>query len=319
MRIAPAIAAMQRDAKLQRRAQARMIAAGGEWRGLPAVASVLTDLAGYGAGLPLTACPALAAVFREGDEATALASSVARHFAAELARNRFGQMPFRHSFDGRVSTLLLARSARAQLILRAREPGAWDYATARFSDAERHDAILAGKGEGALVRRDPRRGGLGASRVALEGGVRHALDLACEALQVSRVSRRLVSLRLHRFAAAPEPSREYRLADGALVHQSAGDIRASRQEMMLALLGRMECVEAAPAMAAIARGPGDASLRWQALRECLALDTAAGFGALCRLARAERDPLAGAADALRARLLEAHPTLHALEGDRCPA
>ena len=319
MLIGPAIAEMRRDGNVQRRAQAEMIAAGDAWRRQPAVAAVLPDMERYGAGAPLADCPALTRTFGAGDEAIALTSSMTRLFATELARNRFGQLPFRHGFDGQVSTLLLARNERAQLILHAREPGAWAYATAGFSHAERHDVILAGEGEGMLVSRDPVSGGLASSSVMLKGGARRSLDLACEVLQVSRVSRRLVSLRLHRFGAAPEPSREYRLDDGVLVHQSAGEIRASRQEMMLALLGRMRCAEAAPVMAAIAAEPNDASLRWQALRECIALDTAEGFRALCALARTDNDPLAAAAGALRAQLVETHPRLVALEDGRCPA
>ena len=116
----------------------------------------------------------------------------------------------------------------------------------------------------------------------------------------------------------PAPTREYDFATGALLRQAAGDVRASRHEAMLALLGRMGRAEAAPVMAAIAREPGDDSLRWQALRECLALDTAAGFAALCEVARAPDDPLAEPAGALRAQLLEAHPGLCSL-GAACPA
>jgi hypothetical protein len=88
---------------------------------------------------------------------------------------------------------------------------------------------------------------------------------------------------------------------------------------MLALLGRMRRAETAPVMAAIAREPGDASLRWQALRECLALDTAAGLAALSYLARTGDDPLAPPAGALRAQLIETHPELHALDSAACPA
>jgi hypothetical protein len=156
-------------------------------------------------------------------------------------------------------------------------------------------------------------------KVDLVAGTRLALDLSCEALQVLQVERRLVALRLHRFDAAPRPNREYRLCDGALVHLSAGEMRASRHAMMLALLGRMERREAAPEIAALAREPGDDSLRWQALRECLALDTAEGFRGLCSVARAAGDPLAASAGALRAQLAEAHPQLLALEDRPCPA
>ena len=88
---------------------------------------------------------------------------------------------------------------------------------------------------------------------------------------------------------------------------------------MLALLGRMRRAEAAPTMAAMAREAGPDGLRWQALREALALDTAEGFRALCHVARASDDPLAMPAGALRAQLVEAHPELLALEKQPCRA
>ena len=81
---------------------------------------------------------------------------------------------------------------------------------------------------------------------------------------------------------------------------------------MLALLGRMGRREAAPTMAAMARESGSEALRWQALRECLALDTKEGFEALTDVARATGDPLAMPAGALRAQLVEAHPELLSL-------
>lgn len=319
MRIVPAIEDMRRDRGLQRRAQSAMIAASDDWCARPEVASLLAGLRHYGEGAPLSRCETLAAAFTPGQSALLFATAFARHFLRELAANRFGQLPFRHGFDGTVSTLLLARSGRAQLILHAREPGEWEHATVGFSHAKRHEAVLAGYGEGRIVRRDPASGEFRFEPIALEPGCRLALDLSREALQVQGVDRRLVTLRLHRFAAAPEPSRDYRLADGAMLSQSAGDIRASRQEMMLALLGRMGRVEAAAEMAALACEPGDDSLRWQALRECLALDTAEGFRTLGAVARAAADPLAGPAGALRAQLVEAHPQLLALESAECPA
>jgi hypothetical protein len=58
-------------------------------------------------------------------------------------------------------------------------------------------------------------------------------------------------------------------------------------------------------------------LRWQALRECLALDTLAGFRALTAVATACDDPLAGAAGALRAQLVETYPQLGRIQP--CPA
>jgi hypothetical protein len=104
-----------------------------------------------------------------------------------------------------------------------------------------------------------------------------------------------------------------------VVHRASGDLAASRSEMMLTVLGRMGHAAAAPEMASLAREPGEPSLRWQALRECLALDTTAGFAALLAIARAADDPLCAAAGALRAQLVETHPQLLALEDDPCPA
>lgn len=319
MRIDPAIAAMRRDPALQRRAQAAMVAAGDEWRRETPVANMLAELARFGAGEPIEACPALDAVFTLGAAPDALTGSLCRRLAAVLEREPFGHPPFRHGFDGKVATLLLARAGRAQLILHAREPGRWDHATAGFSDALRFEAVLAGAAHARVVRFGEAAGTFTAEGIKLGAGTRLALDLSRETLQVLEVDSRLVTLRLHRFDAAPGPSRDYALADGALLHQSAGDMRASRQEMMLALLGRMERREAAGEIAALAREPGDTSLRWQALRECLALDTAEGFRALSDVARGAEDPLAVPAGALRAQLVEAHPQLLALEDGRCPA
>lgn len=86
----------------------------------------------------------------------------------------------------------------------------------------------------------------------------------------------------------------------------------------MGLLARMRRQDAAPAMAEIARGQGSDHLRWQALRNCLALDTAQGFSALTAIAANPADALARPAGALRAQLLEAHPQLTGLEADPCP-
>jgi len=109
--------------------------------------------------------------------------------------------------------------------------------------------------------------------------------------------------------------------EGRLVHQSAGTIGESAQELMLALLGRMKRADAVPLMARMS-GEGGESLRWQALRECLALDSGAGFRALCAIAADPGDVLAAPAGALRAQLLEAYSVLAGMleaEDMPCPA
>jgi hypothetical protein len=123
----------------------------------------------------------------------------------------------------------------------------------------------------------------------------------------------LVTLRLQRRLRNAGPTREFRLTDGELVHQAAGNVRDSRIEVMMALAGRMGRKDAAPLLAEIVREEGSAALRWQALRECLALDTRVGFTTLCAIARSPSDELAPPAGALRSQLIEAHPQLADLE------
>lgn len=286
-----------------------MVAACDVWRANADARRVLADFASYADGAPLQRCPALHALFGNPNSAPRFVAGIVRAFSAALLCEPFGQPPLRHGHDRGCSTLLLARSGRAQLVLHAREPGRHRFAAVCYSDGERREAMLAGRARGRIVRRQRPFGMFAMQPLTLQPGVRLALDLRGEALQVLAITRRLVSLRLHRSAPRPVPSREYDLASGTLLRQAAGDMCTSRQEAMLALLGRMGRTGAAPVMAEIAREPGDASLRWQALRECLALDTAAGLAVLGELACAAGDPLAIHAGALRTQLLDAHPAL----------
>ena len=319
MRLDPAIAALQRDRALQRRAQATTAAACDSWRTTPEARAVRAECARSGAGAPLLSCPALLALFTDRESAAGLIATLVRALCRALAAEPFGHPPLRHGYARGAATLLLARAGRAQLVLHAAEPGERSFDVAGFSDGERREAVLAGEARARIVRRRGRFGRFAEHRLALGPGDRLALDLREEALQLLAVERRLVALRLHRTARNPEPTREYDLVSGALLRQAAGDIRASRLEAALALLGRMRRGEAAPVMAEIAREPGDASLRWQALRECLALDTALGVAALGDLAASAGDPLAAPAGALRAELVEAHPGLRTLDYAACPA
>ena len=134
---------------------------------------------------------------------------------------------------------------------------------------------------------------------------------------VSQVPATLAMLKLQRRVCAGAVTREYALADGRLVHQAASSPRESRLELTAALLGRMGRSDAAPLLAAMAEEHGSESLRWQALRECLTLNTAAGFATLSRIARQADDPLAAPAGALRAQLLESYPQLAGVSP--CPA
>ncbi|MCX7864920.1 MAG: hypothetical protein N2423_07805, partial [Novosphingobium sp.] len=188
--------------------------------------------------------------------------------------------------------------------------------TVDFSPSEIWEHVLAGRGVAQLVERSgPLEGPALLDRrdIALQPGNVVCRSPCVQTMLLRGVESCLVTLRLQRRLPKAGPTREYRLADGVLVHQAAGDVRDSRIEMMMALLGRMQRSDAAPLFSAIAREEGSMALRWQALRECLALDTRTGFAALTAIARSLDDELAPMAGALRSQLIETYPQLVKIE------
>jgi hypothetical protein len=315
----PVIAALRSDDAPQRQAQTALFAALAEWRASSRVAPVLNGLEAYGRGAELAECPPLAALFAPDGTAPGFAASFAVNTARGLDEMPLGHVPLRHFTDGAVSTLLLARSERATLFVSAVSgvalAGKPPPLSVSFAATQAHEAVLAGAARADLVTLVGE--GLDFAPLALESGRVLARDSWREALVLREVSGTLVSLRLQRRAEPTAPTREIELASGRQIHQAAATAAESRAELMVALLGRMGRADAVPVLARIAGEPGPAGLRWQALRECLALDTATGFGALCGLARASGDVLAAPARALRAQLVAEYPQLAELE--TCPA
>jgi hypothetical protein len=134
-----------------------------------------------------------------------------------------------------------------------------------------------------------------------------------EARQIIAVTQPVLVLHLSRTAAAPQPSAEIALADGRCLKTISGCKRTSQQIMALGVLGALKHAAAVPAMAARARDLSAArELRWEALRQCLALDTRAGLALLAALADNDADPLAAPARALQRQLAASHPALAAL-------
>src|SRR6478736_1894528 len=179
MRVDPAIAAMRGDRTPQRRAQAAMAAVCDSWRAEAGVAPVLAALERYGRGTPLVDCPELARLFAPGDAARRFSARFSGVFAVALSGEPLGQLPFRHSFDGALATLLLARAGTAQLTLSAQEPGEHETASVVFSDAVRHDAVVAGAAQARATRRMA-DGSLAHREMGLVEGCRIALHLAGE-------------------------------------------------------------------------------------------------------------------------------------------
>ena len=320
MHIAPEIGALIAEPVLLDRAQERHAAALAAWQAGPDAAPVLEAFAAFAGGAALARCPALAALFGGEGAAAGFVGSLTEAILPAIAAEPFGHVPLRHQANPASATLLLAQEAGASLTLVAiAGPALARMAPPRsvaFAPAEEWDVVLAGTGEGRLVERLA-DGGLVQHPLALAPGLALGRDVEREALLVDRVPGSLVLMRLNRRRTGAVPVREHDLASGALIHQAASDPRESRMELAIALLGRMGRADAAPQLAAVAleEGRGE-SLRWQALRECLGLDTAAGFRALAELARRPGDGLAVPAGALRAQLLEAYPVLSEVES--CP-
>lgn len=289
------------------------------------MARVESDLARLADGAALGVLPCLAGLFTPGDpSAPELVARFVDRFCGALERDPLGQVPLRHAADDFATSLQLARSGDTALLLcavdgaaLARRPVAQ---SANFAPSQTWERVLVGSAGIARVRlRGLRPGGadLVQADEALEPGMVSHRDGQCEALVLRCVGGTLVTLKLQRRALAGAVTREYRLVDGALLHQAAANPRDSRLELAAALLGRMGRRDAAPLLAAMADEAGGASLRWQALKACLGLDTAAGFAALCAIAARAEDPLAAPAGALRAQLIETYPQLAGIAP--CPA
>lgn len=321
MLLHPAVRALQGDPAPQRAAQQAAHDGMLAWVSDAQRVRLRAELDAFATARPMSDCPLLSSLFAEGDPtARNLALSFAAAGTGILAQHPLAHLPQRHSTDGTVSVLLLGRSGNVTLTLCAVDGESFAAGqparNVTFWQGESWEHVLAGEAEVELVERRPadeQRTALSRRTVDLAQGSIVCRDADRQAMILRTVPRCFVTLRLQRRLPQAGPSREYALEDGTLVHQSAGNPRDSRIELMMALLGRMKRADAAPRFAEIATGEGSEALRWQALREGLALDTATGFTALCRVAADPHDALAEPAGALRAQLVEAHPALTGID------
>jgi hypothetical protein len=327
--IRPELQALREDDTPQRLAQSQLAEITEHWSECSGARVAAAELAHFAAGAALEDLPFLAALFTSGDPSAAEFTSglVAVH-AAALKAQPLGQVIWQHSTDELTSKLIVARSGNASLSLHAVHDGGrvgrLPPEVVNFTPGEAWEHVLAGSAQAELVRTIrtlPGSAELTRMPLRLGPGVVVQRNCGSEALLFGEISTSLVTLKLHRQIESGAVGRQYRLDSGRLAHQAAGSQRDSRLEFAAALLGRMGRKDAAPLLAAMAEEEAAVSLRWQVLRECLALDAGIGFAALCRLAANPDDPLADPAGTLRAQLLEAHPQLLAYQNGsaQCPA
>ncbi|KHK89393.1 hypothetical protein [Novosphingobium malaysiense] len=321
MSVNEALAALRQEEETVEIAQAALADRVAEWRADPCVASVFEAMDRFGKGAALDLCPALADLFAaETPQARRFAEVFVSAGLDGLRAHPLGQMPLSHGRRNAVPVLVLASSGRASLALAAYEGAALAALpaprTARFSPQETWIHVLSGTGTADLIlRRDgpDDREVLQSGAVELRPGTAFYRYGPRQALQVRSVQGSLVLLRLQRAFADTEPAREFSLPDGTLVHQAAAQPHDTRLELAVSVLARMGRKDAVGAMAAIASGDtfkdASQSLRWQALREVLALDTAAGLDLLARLSADPEDPLSHPVASLHASLLDTWPDL----------
>ena len=316
MLIRTELAALRSDDAPQRRAQRALVDAVQQWRDGPACPGLAADLASYALGAALTDLR-LARLFDPADLAAArLTQSLMAVLTRQLEAGPLGQVPLRHQSDGTQATLVVARHGTAALLLQATgRPGLARLrpaVSARFTPGDVRERVLAGSAAARLVTLDRERPGgaeLTVTDCPLAPGAVICRSGARQTLLVDSPDGLLVTLKLQRRPASGGLTRAFDLASGSFIHQAAAAARDSRLELTAALLGRMGRTDAAPMLAAMAEEQADPSLRWQSLKECLGLDSGAGFAALTRIAACSSDPLAMPAGALRAQLLERYPQL----------
>ena len=236
MHIHPAIRALRGDDAPQRAAQQAAHDAMASWAALPGQVQLRAELDAFASGArDMADCPLLGTLFEEGPPAArVLACGYASAAAQVLAEQPFAHLPQRHTGDGTVAMLLLARSGNVMLTLCAIDGEAFAAQPAAshagFWPGESWEHVLAGTAQSDLVER---RGGsddtavLHTKPIRLAPGRVICRDADRQALIHRAISGALVTLRLQRRRPQAGPSREYALADGRLAHQAAGNPRDS--------------------------------------------------------------------------------------------
>nr|WP_137676131.1 hypothetical protein [Parerythrobacter lutipelagi] len=300
----------------QHRAQQALERARDGWLSGPGSA-IASNLADYDQGVPVEDCAALSGVLA-GCDRRALEGLVSEYIDI-LRMYPLGHIPMRHHLSHGVGLLQLVERGRASLAIVMDEPHEERPApqSVSFSDAERHEVVLAGRGTARVLSWSGVDGEIPASRNSvLEPGSRTSLFGMAQAKVTETVGQTLVTLRISRTAAKPRPGAEVSLADGQVIHRSVGDRDESRREIAMALLCAMGRMDAVPHCTVLA-SQGTAEERWQAVRHCLALDTGQGLAVLDVIAQDHDDLLCAPANALREQLFAAHPELADQEGELC--
>ncbi len=326
MQIHPDIAALRSDPTLQRHAQMPMTRAVAEWQSKSDVVALKEELEAYDAGRPLGMCETLSGVLSNYETASRFIGDWCNGLLAPLMDQPLGQVPLRHNVAPGLATLQLMNSGGTTLSLfvYSELSSAAEPQSAVFADREVCEIVLAGKAHGVqhqLTGIHSGRARINSCPTTYEADSCVTQPAGVQTREFLRVEGSMLLLQLTRIPAKPKPSREYLLSDGTLIHQVSADKRSSQHFMAVDVLGAMERGDAVPVMQELALCMGDdADLRWEAVRQTLALDAAEGMALLSRLSGRKDDPIAPPAASLKQTLIAANARLADLakEAEPCP-
>ena len=317
MHVDPRIGALRGDRIAQRAMQEAVMLAAEDCRREDGLSRVIGELEDFGAGAELAECEALQRLVGAEEAARAVILPMIERLVRQQRETPLAQLSLRHQSGAGFHFLQLAAKGSATLGLALHDGmvPATSHVVATFPDADRHEIVLVGEAEIEALRIVTDCG----DRVEVDRTARRVGRGDCIVLagaDCSRVVRRvrgcMLTLRLARVGDRPRPTRQVDLASGKVVHKASGNRRESQHEMMVALLGRMKRSDAAPVFADVARSGSD-HVRWQALRECLALNTGLGMDLLRTFASDSSDPLHSPARGLLSQLVERYPELEQAE------
>lgn len=322
MRIDPALKSLRGDQAAQRRATEAMENGLLEWRSLPLVAEIQGDLHNFAQGDEVANLPSLTRLFGSTSQSREFVSTWTKRFLDLLRDEPLGVVPFSPSSGSGVTSLQLMASGDAAITLltyvEANTPQEETPAIASFADRELHEVAIAGEAQACEYRRDDASGSISCEDFTWRPGEARVTRGISQARQIHSVSGSFSLLQLSRTLPNAVPTCEYRIADGALLYRSSGEKWTSQTEMALAVLGQMERPDALPEiLSLVLRGP--AQLRWEALRQAIALDATAGFEALTTIAADPADELRAQASELRRSLMRRFPQLNQIGAEPCPA
>ncbi|GIX18759.1 MAG: hypothetical protein KatS3mg120_0435 [Erythrobacter sp.] len=308
MRVDPALARLRAQGPDQPLTEAALAT----WRAQSEVGAITAELARHAGGAGLEQCPVLARLFADAQAGQALLASLLQPLFAALRAEPLALPALGHRSAEGLVRLELAAHAGAVLGLVVHAPRASAAPEAvLFEDGEVHEVVLAGEGAAICYQRAP--ASLMSAEIALNPGVRLARRGVGEARRIVAVTRPLVLLQLIRVPDTPAEGALVACADGRVLRRVSGCKRTSQKLMALGVLGALGHRPALLHMARLVRDQAAArDLRWEALRQALALDAAEGLKLLGALAGDPADPLAAEARGLTARLCAGRPEMAAL-------